>query len=88
MAVLALVAGAGFFGYQRGGADCRSEYQARELEEIRKSNELDEARRKAERERDELARNLEEEINASPVVINRCIGPDRGVQLNRLRPVR
>ncbi|WP_417816619.1 hypothetical protein [Tritonibacter scottomollicae] len=85
IAVLALVAGAGSLGYLRGGADCRSEYQARELEQVRKSNELDEARREAERERDALSRQLEEEAHADPVAVPQCLGAGRVLRLNGLR---
>lgn len=82
---LALVTGSLVIGYRRGAADYRAAHQQEELRQIEAGRKLDAARIAVERERYTLSRQLEEEINDTPVAVNRCLGPDRGMQLNSLR---
>jgi len=81
----ALIGGALLFGYKRGAADCLAEFQARELAHIEAGRKLDEARRAAERARDALFRQLEEEAHADPVSVPQCLGAGRVRRLNALR---
>ena len=81
----ALIGGALLFGYKRGVADCRAEFQARELAHIEAGRKLDQARRAAERARDALSRQLEEEAHADPVSVPQCLGAGRVRRLNALR---
>lgn len=82
---LALLLAAVAIGYRRGAADCRAEYQARELAHIEAGRKLDEARRAAERARDALSRQLEEEAHADPVSVPQCLDAGRVRRLNGLR---
>ena len=82
LALIAVVAG---FAYQRGASDCRARYQARELAQIERANQLDRARIASERARATLARTLEEKAHADPVAVPRCLGPQRLRRLNSLR---
>ncbi|WP_065328069.1 hypothetical protein [Tritonibacter mobilis] len=82
LALIAVVAG---FAYQRGASDCRARYQARELAQIERANQLDRARIASERARATLARTLEEKAHADPVAVPRCLGPQRLRRLNHLR---
>ncbi|MFP3383217.1 hypothetical protein [Tritonibacter sp. SIMBA_163] len=82
LALIVLVAG---LAYQRGASDCRASYQARELEQIERANQLDLARVASERARATLARTLEEKAHADPVTVPRCLGPQRLRRLNYLR---
>lgn len=84
-ASLAIVLAAVAVGYRRGAADCRAEYQARELAHIEVSRKLDDARRAAERVRDALSRQLEEEAHADLVSVPECLGAGRVRRLNALR---
>lgn len=85
LAALALAAGAGAFGYQRGKGDCVAAHQARELKLIEDGRKLDAARIEVERERYTLSRQLEEKAYADPVDVPQCFGPERVLRLNDLR---
>ena len=85
LAALALAAGAGAFGYQRGKSDCVAAHQARELKLIEDGRKLDAARIELERKRYTLSRQLEEKAYADPVSVPQCLGPKRVLRLNSLR---
>ncbi len=84
-AAVALVLAAAALGYRRGAADCRAAFQARELDHIEAGRKLDEARRAAERARDSLSRELEEQAHADPVSVPQCLDAGRVFRLNSLR---
>lgn len=84
-AALALAATAGWKGYQMGFAAAEAAQNARLLAQIEASEKLDADRREIARERDQLARKLEDEAHADPVVVDRCLSPDRVRRLNSLR---
>ena len=84
-AAVALFAAVAGFAYQRGASDCRASYQARELAQIDAARKLDDARRAAERARNDLSRKLEEKAHADPVSVPRCLDADRVRRLNSLR---
>ncbi len=80
-----LILGAVAIGaYQRGRMDCTADYQAQQLDQIEAGQKLDAERRRLAVERDELARQLEEEAHADPVVVHQCLGSDRVRRLNAL----
>lgn len=83
--VLAIAAAAAAVGYRRGAADCEAAYQAREMAHIEAARKLTAARLAAERARDELSRQLEEEANADPVSVPECLGPGRVRRINIVR---
>ncbi len=85
LVALAALAAAVAFGYLRGAADYRADYQARELAQIEAFRKLEAARIEALRARDELSRQLEEKAHADPVAVPRCLGPRRVRRLNALR---
>lgn len=82
---LAIVLAAVAVGYRRGAADCQANYQARELAHIEASRKLDEARRAAERAREVLSLQFEEEAHADLVSVPECLGAGRVRRLNSLR---
>lgn len=83
--VLICTAGAGWQGYRLGYAAAEAAQQTRLLAEIEAGQRLEEQRRILAQQRDELARKLSEEADADPVVVERCIGPERVRRLNALR---
>lgn len=84
-ALLACSALSGWQGYRMGHAVAEARYNSRLLAEIEAGQKLDEARRVLARQRDDLARQLEEEAHADPVIVERCMSPDRVRRLNTLR---
>lgn len=72
-------------GYLKGKKDAEAEFQGRILAYIEAGQKLDDARRRVAQERDELAARLEEEAYADPVIVERCLSPDRLRRLNSLR---
>lgn len=84
-AALAALAVSGGFGYRMGQRACTAAHDAARLAQIEAGRKLDEARRQAARERDLLARQLEEQAYADPVLVERCLGPDRVRRLNAYR---
>lgn len=83
----AQVAFGGFVGwksYQLGKRACEAS-RAAQIEAEREAGKiLDEARLKVARERDDLARKLEEAAYAEPVIVDRCLSPGRVYRLNQL----
>ncbi|GAB5431302.1 MAG: hypothetical protein EpisKO_06720 [Epibacterium sp.] len=84
-AAVVFVLSAVAFAYRRGAADCRAAFQARELAHIEAGRKLDEARRAAERARDALSHELEEQAHADPVSVSQCLDAGRVFRLNSLR---
>lgn len=82
---VALALGAGAYGYRNGKAACEAEHKARLLEEIETGQRLEQERQRIALERDQLHRQLEEEAHADPVIVERCLSPDRVRRLNALR---
>lgn len=84
-----LLAGAfaafGWFSYSKGYEAAEAKHNAALLAQIEAGEKLEEARRVVAAERDELAKKLEEEAYADPVVIHRCLSPSR---LRRLQTIR
>ena len=76
---------AGWQGYRMGHAACEGHHRAEMLAQIEAGQKLDAARRKVAQERDRLARELEEAAYADPVLVERCLGPDRVRRLNSIR---
>jgi hypothetical protein len=84
LALIALLAGAGYQGYQMGHNACEAAHNDAELERIAEGERLMALRVEAEKERDELARQLEIEANEDPIVVTQCLGPSRVRRLNKL----
>lgn len=84
LAVLALAAGSAWQGYRIGHRAAEAAHGAEILKQIEEARQLEAERIQIARERDELARRLEDEANADPVVVNQCIGPGRVRRLNAL----
>lgn len=82
LAVLGVVA---VGAYKRGVADCEAAHNAELLAQIEAGEKAEKERLEIARERDELARQLEEEAYAEPVTIAQCLGPSRLRRLNDLR---
>lgn len=84
-AFAALVLVSGWQGYRMGGQHCQAAHDAERLARIEAGRKLEAGRVKAMRERDELARQLEDAAHAAPVAVVNCLGRDRVRRLNRLR---
>lgn len=82
--VIAIGALAFWQGYRWGHDISEAQHQAEILKRIEEGQKLDAERIKVARERDDLARRLEEQANADPVVVNQCLGPSRVRRLNAL----
>lgn len=76
---------AGFQGYRMGYVAAEADQNAALLAQIEAGRKLDQERRRIAAERDSLARQLEDEANADPVFVDRCLSPERVLRLNRLR---
>ncbi|MBT2130138.1 hypothetical protein [Aliiroseovarius lamellibrachiae] len=76
---------AGWQGYRLGYRASEAAKNAEHLAQIEAGKMLEAARLKAAAERDDLHRKLEEKAYADPVVVERCLGPDRVQRLNALR---
>lgn len=83
----ALVAGVLIFwqGSRMGYAAAVADHNAELLIRIETGRKLEEARRALEVERDDLARQLEEESHDTPVHVDRCLAPERVRRLDALR---
>lgn len=64
---------------------CEARHAAQLLAQVEAGLKLDAARRAIEAQRDDLARQLEEQAYADPIIVPRCLGPDRVRRLNSLR---
>ncbi|WP_320176613.1 hypothetical protein [Roseovarius pacificus] len=82
---LAIAAAAWGHGYWRGWEACAAAHNAEIIESQEEAKKLDAERREVMRERDDLARQLEEGAYADPVTVDRCLSPDRVRRLNSLR---
>ena len=85
LAFIAVLAGTGWQGYRMGQAASEAAHDAEKLAAIEAGQKLDAERIALQRERDALADQLAEERNADPIVVERGLGPSRGVRLNKLR---
>lgn len=79
------MSGAAVLGYQRGKADCEAAHAQDLLDQIEAGRILENARIEAARQRDALARQLEEAAYADPVVVHQCLGTNRVRRLNAIR---
>jgi hypothetical protein len=84
-AALALLAVVGAGGFRQGVASTEAKHARLELKQKQAADRLNAERRQIALERGALARKLEEEAHAAPVVVERCLGPGRLQRLNRLR---
>lgn len=82
--ISALVAGAGWQGYRIGYDASDAAHNDATLAAIAEGKRLDAARLKAQTERDELSRKLEEAANEDPIIVSQCLSPDRVRRLNTL----
>ena len=82
-AVVALIA-FGWKCYRWGYEAADTAHKEALAAEIQAGLRLDAERRAAAAERDELARQLEEAGNADPIIVDRCLSPNRVRRLNGL----
>jgi hypothetical protein len=85
LGVIALIGVAGWRGYSMGYSAAETAHKVELLARIEAGEKLDQARIKAARERDELARQLEEQAYAEPVTVDRCLSPSRVQRLNSIK---
>lgn len=84
LGVAALLGVAFWQGYRWGHAASEAHKNAELLAQIEAGQELEVERRRVAQERDELARQLEREAHADPVIVDQCFGPNRVRRLNAL----
>ncbi len=72
-------------GWVQGSAKCEARHSQALINQIEAGQMLEDARRAVVRQRDDLVRQLEELAHADPVVVERCLGPDRVRRLNAIR---
>lgn len=84
VAIVAVLGVVALGAYNRGKSDCEAAFNAARLDQIEAGEKLDDERRKIAIERDKLARELEEQAYAEPVVVQRCLSPSRVRRLNAL----
>jgi len=84
IAVAALLAMAGAQGYKLGHDAADNKHQDTLLAEIEAAQILDAERRRVARERDDLAKQLEEQAYAEPISVKHCISPSRVRRLNAI----
>lgn len=85
VAALAIVSAAFWQGHRVGYASAVSDHQSELLAQIEAGQKLEIARRHAMQQRDQLARELEEEAHADPIAVEHCLGPGRVQRLNAIR---
>jgi hypothetical protein len=85
LAAVAFLVGAMWWAYSQGIAKCQADHRADMLAQIEAGQKLEAARADEARKREELARKLEEQAYADPVVVEQCLGPDRVRRLNAIR---
>ena len=83
-AAVALLAFTWWHGHSTGKAACEADHNAEQLARIEAGRMLETARRKVAQERDQLARELEEQAHAEPVSVLRGLGPGRVRRLNAI----
>ncbi|MEM9107584.1 MAG: hypothetical protein AAGC96_18205, partial [Pseudomonadota bacterium] len=85
LAGLALLLAALWWAYTKGIEKCQADHNAELLERIEEGQRLEAERHEIAQERDNLARQLEEQANADPVFVEQCLSPDRVRRLNAYR---
>ena len=85
LAALAVVGVVGWQGYRMGVNACEARQNAELLAQIEAGEKLEADRIRLKQQRDALARKNEELANADPVLVERCLSPDRMRRLNSLR---
>lgn len=75
----------GWKAYGLGKSKCEATHNQERLDRAQAGEKLEQARRIVARERDELARKLKESAYADPVVVERCLSPNRVRRLNAIR---
>lgn len=84
-AALALSSLAGLQGYRVGYSAADADFNAKLMAQMEAGRKLEADRRALSLERDNLARQLEEEGNSMPVLVDRCLAPARVQRLNAIR---
>lgn len=74
----------GWQGYRMGFSSSEAKHNAALIEEIKRSQELQQELADSLRARDDLARDLEAQANEDPVVVTQCLGPSRVRRLNNI----
>ena len=82
---IALVGLSGWQGHRMGYSAAEDNHRAELLEQIEEGQKIEAERLEIAQERDSLARQLEEQAYADPVVVNQCLSPGRVRRLNALR---
>ena len=82
---IAAVLGAMLWAYSQGRAACEAAHRAERLKQIEAGERLEEERRSVASERAALTIKLSEERNADPVIVHRCLGPERVWRLEAIR---
>lgn len=72
-------------GYSTGDKAATARHNAAIIAQMEAGEKLEAERREIARERDDLARQLEEAAYAEPVIVDRCLGPSRLRRLNSIR---
>lgn len=85
LGAIAFAALVGWQGYQMGYSASEDDHNAEKLALIEAGQKLEASRIRVARQREMEARELEEQANADPVVVEQCFGPDRVRRLNTLR---
>ncbi len=83
--ILVFIALSGFQGYRLGIKACEAKHAAALVKSIEENKRLNAERLEALEQREELARQLEVEANAEPVVVSQCLSPSRVRRLNNLQ---
>ncbi|MCT4557363.1 MAG: hypothetical protein N4A61_04810 [Pelagimonas sp.] len=73
------------FGFHEGGQRCEARHAIAAIEKAERAAQLDAERIEVAKQRDDLARELEELSNADPIIVERCLGPNRVRRLNALQ---
>jgi hypothetical protein len=72
-------------GHRSGYAASDAAHNTERLARIEAGRKLENDRRRIAQERDQLARQLEEDAHEAPVLVPRCLDPERVRRLNTLR---
>lgn len=82
--IIAVIAGTYWYGDRNGHARCVAQHKAQILEQIDAGQKAETERIRIAQERDDLVRQLEEQANEDPVIVARCLSPDRVRRINRI----
>lgn len=85
IAAIVLAGLTGWQGYRLGYDDAEDAHRVELLDQIEAGKKLEAARVAEAKKRETLARQLEEQAHADPIVVERCLGPDRVQRLNAIR---